>query len=578
MKKSIAATLLIAGVLSTNAFAITTGETGNNVALITKIVKSENIDKTVERANYLANYIQQYIYLTGDLNVNTDKIKNAFDLSDASISNFNGGKLNVLIDPNTYKIKVTNIFSTPIDNDTLNMLKSSADLSPLANVKDNKIGSNYKPEIDYAMPPKLVQFVNKVKEIKRNPNAEINSNLSEGQRCSIGKTGYKPTGTGDLIVYQCIDNKWKEAGSLLNGSGGIGSETAIVVDSPDKLNQYNSIASVGTKGYVKDGDKLKEYVFDGNSWSEVQTGSSQTEASNAVFNGSTSNLADLIVKLKNVAPGSKVTVNSSDGSTSTYEKKLLVDDPSISYWINNNKVVVMSINNYAKYYNNGDSGINFNKLILVDSNNPFINNIYFGFSSSGYFSGNNYYSDQWGNNSIPPDHTISYFYYNNNVLDTRFNSASVKELINTFIFMKDLQNKLGVPIKIHTSETENSISEGWGFTNGMNFLVNNNALGDSSINYFLHYGNTLEDNAYGSTGGKFLREEIFENFNDLKQALDDDNVPSGKVYLVSDYFNNDKNVSKMSILYIDKVHHDIVCKSNFKNCKNISKEIIIPQK
>ena len=258
-KLSIMTAIAITGIMATNATAATVGISNNNVALVTQIVKSKNIDKMVSRANALDGYAEQYILLTGHMPSNINDIKSKFALSNDSIANFSGAPLNIFVNANNYKVTIGYLFNSDIDSNTLSLLDNSSALAPTANINQNQSGGMYNPSITYPMSSNVINFITKIKAVSSNPNNYISVNAPG----NTSKTWYKPTGDGNFYIYKFISGHWKNAGNL--------SASGIVVNSAGELNQYNSVAKTGTKAYVKekDGNSFDTYIYTGTGWSKL---------------------------------------------------------------------------------------------------------------------------------------------------------------------------------------------------------------------------------------------------------------------------------------------------------------------
>ena len=293
-KLSIITAIAVTGIIATNATAATVGVSNNNVALVTQIVKSKNIDKMVSRANALDSYAEQYILLTGHIPSNINDIQSKFALSNDSIANFSGAPLNISVDTNNYKITVKHLFNRDIDSNTLSLLDNSSALAPTASISDNQSGEEYNPAIVYPMSSNLINFVINIKAINADPNSYISVNAPS----DISKTWYKPTGDGHFYVYKYADGNWKNSGSLSN--------LGIVAKSVADLDQYDSIAKVGTKAYVASGNEMDEYIYDGKEWKRVSSNGAGT-----LFNG-TATVFDLTTDLFSKAGGSIATVAAPD--------------------------------------------------------------------------------------------------------------------------------------------------------------------------------------------------------------------------------------------------------------------------
>ena len=302
LKMSLAAVLLMNAV---PAFAISVGVTnGDNAAVVSQIIESKNIDKAIDRANALDKYIEQYILITGKTPNNIKDLESKFGLSDSALQNYNGSLFGFSIDTDNYTITIKNIINPANSyrvSSLINLIKNSSEIEPTASVKINRTPSGWwetttSINIVYPMSPKLVGFLTKLNSLNKSDViiSETNPSALGGGDfmptavgafipCSTTKLWVKPTGDGNFITYKCIAGNWKNVGSL--------KAQGIVVNSPQDLTKYNDIAQIGTKAYVRDGDGLDTYVFDGTSWKEVSSGIQKNKVYN-ISNLPTCNVND----------------------------------------------------------------------------------------------------------------------------------------------------------------------------------------------------------------------------------------------------------------------------------------------
>jgi len=327
LKLSLATAVLITGMSITTASAITVGDTtaNNNVGILAKIIKSQNIDKMLKRTNALDQYVENYILLTGKIDVTKADLQNRLKLNDAAFTNFTGqSDVTFNVDTDNYRLDVGHLFNSPIDSITLNILKASSALATNGVIVPNPKGSMYDPEIYYQFSPTVINYIDKIKRI----NADSDNIISETAPTDTTKIWYKPTGDGDFQIFKNIDGVWKSAGNLNKSTG-------IVVTSKDKLNDLNNVAAIGTKAYVKSGNGLETYVFDGTKWEQTSAGAG------TLFNG-TATIKDLATTIFDKAGGSVATVIAPDKEWSGSLNFTKKDDTATGgYWISsNNKFVV----------------------------------------------------------------------------------------------------------------------------------------------------------------------------------------------------------------------------------------------
>jgi len=545
LKLSLVTAMFLTGAIGTTASAVTIGQSNNNVGVLAKIIKSQNIDKMIQRTNALDQYIENYILLTGNTSVSESNLTDRFKLNSVAFTNFTGSTdVNIAVDTDNFRVDISKLFDSPIDKTTLDILKASSVLASNGMIVSNQSGATYNPEIYYQFSPEMVSFVMKLNKIK----SSSNNIVSETEPSDTSKTWYKPDGNGgfDVFKYDSTTGKWVSAGSLTKSTG-------IVVSSKDKLDDLKNTASIGTKAYVKDGDNLDEYVFDGTNWSKVSGGSSSSGSGNTigVFTGTADSVAKLITKLSNVALGSKVTVNEVE-----YTKTAVVDDPSITYWVANIiknypysstqkltiKKFVISLKNLAKIYNNGYSNnINnifhfddlfpdFKDILVIDTNQPETMNDVFAFHSSNFPSVVRYY----------PLDSYSYDSYNSFYLQGVLNNIKVYKMIDDWNALSNIH------IDINSSVANKYLE-----------LITTKYLNDNDFIIVNNY-------SYNS---------YISNYSTLKNNLDNENITSGSYYLVDESLNQNKNIR----LYVDKSHGKIVCAMPDINiCKNISPDIVIP--
>lgn len=222
----------------------------NNYSTTLELIRSQNMDKLIDRVNALKNYVIMYMYQTGDIHPTTDKVLKYFKLPQSVAAGFTSNKtIQIQCDDNNYKITFTNLFSGVPSADLINIEEHSSELNPVATV--SKDGS-----IQIPFDSTTIKFISTIKNLS--PSATV---VSVNAPSDITKIWYQPNGQGGFNVYQYSDGKWVNIGGM--------KKDGFVVNDKSDLQKLNPVVTIGTKAYVKTDNGLEEYVFDGKNWSPV---------------------------------------------------------------------------------------------------------------------------------------------------------------------------------------------------------------------------------------------------------------------------------------------------------------------
>ena len=259
MKKSLLLSAALVMTISATAVSPLMASTtnANNYSTVLSLLRSQQIDKLVNRVNQLQGYAQLYMFQTGDINPTAEKIKNYFHLPDSAIVNFTTGQLSLNADNSQFKYTIGNLFNSYPDSNLDNLLQHSSKLNSFAAVSSNGMS------IAIPYTPKMIAYINTIKHLPS--NAVVSTTAPD-----ITKTWYQPTGSGNfnIMQYNNSTRQWENIGSL--------KKQGIVVNSAADLKNFSAAANVGTKAYVKNGGGLDTYVFDGTEWEKISVNNSKT--------------------------------------------------------------------------------------------------------------------------------------------------------------------------------------------------------------------------------------------------------------------------------------------------------------
>ena len=275
MKKILSIALLVS-VSATTIFAANMSNNNNNYSTTLELIRSQNIDKLLERVNALENYTVLYMYQTGDIYPTTNKVARYFKLPSSAVANFTNGQIQISADNNNYKFTFSHLFQSLPTQDLINMEKVSTKLQPTASVNLNG------DSIVIPYPAQTIQFVSVIKNLPKGSTV-----VSMSTPRDITKIWYQPDGKGDFNVYQYSSGKWVNIGGM--------KKDGFVVSNKADLNKLTPIVTIGAKAYVKNGNKLDTYVFNGSDWNKINV---DANGNAEVYNTSSMPTCDVSTKGK----------------------------------------------------------------------------------------------------------------------------------------------------------------------------------------------------------------------------------------------------------------------------------------
>ena len=248
--KKILSIALLASVSATTIFAANISDNNNNYSTTLELIRSQNIDKLLERINALESYTVLYMYQTGDIYPTTNKVARYFKLPSSAVANFTNGQIQISANNNNYKFTFSHLFQSLPTQDLINMEKVSTKLQPTASVNLNG------DSIVIPYPAQTIQFVSIIKNLPKGSTV-----VSMSAPRDITKIWYQPNGKGDFNVYQYSSGRWVNIGGM--------KKDGFVVSSKADLNKLTPIVTIGAKAYVKDGSQLDTYIFNGSTWDKI---------------------------------------------------------------------------------------------------------------------------------------------------------------------------------------------------------------------------------------------------------------------------------------------------------------------